>query len=66
MSMLNAFAVDIPSLSPKTAPISSRRGVLIAFSGATLDFDATILVDTVPSAYSHLEYTTAPYASAEA
>ena len=55
VSILYTFDIDKLSLNPRTAPISSRRGILVAFSGATLDLDATIRIAIFPLLYSHLE-----------
>ena len=64
--MSSAFAIDILNLKPNTAPINSRRPILMAVSGATFDLEATIRTAMTLLLYSFLAYTTAPYAAVEA
>ena len=44
------------NLRPASAPISSNRGILMAFDGANFDFATTNLVLTIPSSYSWRTY----------
>lgn len=53
------------NLDSKTAPQSSNLGMVVAFKGATLDFEQSNLTD-VRSLVVALMYTQAPYALSEA
>lgn len=46
---LSILAIDRANLVPKTAPISSSLGMLVADSIATRVLEATRLLDIVPS-----------------
>ena len=52
----NAAQIFDVSLRPVSAPMSSSRGILMAFNGANLDFAATTHVLTIPSSYSWRTY----------
>ena len=56
LGISNAAQIFNVSLRPVSAPMSSNRGILMAFNGANLDFAATNLVLTIPSSYSWITY----------
>lgn len=41
VEIFNAFDIDTLTLNPRIAPISSKRGILVAVRGATLNLEAT-------------------------
>lgn len=61
-----AFEILVASLTPMTAAIISKRGILVDMLGATHVFATTRLLETEPSVYVHLAYTTATWASCDA
>lgn len=65
-SILRTLAIDRASLNPKTAPMSSNLGILVADSGANRILEFTRLVDTVPSLYWYLTQVTTRYTSPDA
>lgn len=40
VEIFNAFDIDTLTLNPRIAPISSKRGILVAVRGATLNLEA--------------------------
>ena len=52
--MFNISAIDKANCFPKTAAISSKRGILDDYDGATLVLDATNDSNTFLSLYSDL------------
>ena len=53
-SILSALAIHWANLNPKTAPMSSSLGKVVADGGVTRVLEATRLVDTVPFSYWYL------------
>ena len=54
LSVFNISAIDKDNRFPKTAAISSKRGILNDYDGATLVLDATNDSNTFLSLYSDL------------
>ena len=54
VAIFNAFDIDALSLNPRIAPISSKRRILVAVRGATLDLENTRWTETVPLLCSYL------------
>lgn len=60
--MFSGWRRLFPNLAPISAPISSKRGKVIFFNGATFDLDATKLVTTSPSLFCPCSWETTLYA----
>ena len=59
MELSSALLICNVNLIPINTPINSNRGILMAFSGAYLEFAATNCILSVPSSYSCRAYVTA-------